>query len=99
MNHNCKIIYCFINCFKTTVVVAKFLCTLFVYFLFIFCYLDIDECMANPRLCQHSGQCVNNPGSYECVCTDTGFQGPNCDVGMICVYMYIYLLIHRGHLV
>ncbi|XP_070549910.1 fibrillin-1-like [Ptychodera flava] len=27
---------------------------------------DVDECLSNP--CQNNEQCVNRPGSYECVC-------------------------------
>ena len=30
---------------------------------------DIDECERNPLLCR-GGECVNNEGSFQCVCPD-----------------------------
>ena len=27
------------------------------------------------------GTCVNNPGSFTCDCTGTGYEGPTCDSG------------------
>lgn len=34
--------------------------------------LDIDECSENGRICLN-GQCVNEPGSYKCICSP-GYQ-------------------------
>ena len=36
--------------------------------------MDIDECEENYELCQNDGYCLNEPGSYDCLCMD-GFQG------------------------
>lgn len=32
------------------------------------CDLDIDECQENPNVCGTQRICVNNEGSYRCVC-------------------------------
>ncbi|CAH1801127.1 unnamed protein product [Owenia fusiformis] len=37
------------------------------------CEEDIDECAANSTICGDNAQCVNNNGSYACLC-NTGFQ-------------------------
>jgi len=37
---------------------------------------DIDECDADP--CQNAGTCTNEPGSYACNCTGTGYSGRTC---------------------
>ncbi|WAR12587.1 NOTC1-like protein, partial [Mya arenaria] len=37
---------------------------------------DINECDANP--CQHTGTCINNPGSYICSCPPE-WRGPYCE--------------------
>lgn len=42
------------------------------------CLTDKDECMYFP--CKHGGTCVNNDGSYRCICPP-GFTGPTCDLG------------------
>lgn len=53
---------------------------------------DKDECMYFP--CKHGGTCVNNDGSYRCICPP-GFTGPTCDLGnftnlqivkLVCMY-------------
>ena len=41
-------------------------------------FLDIDECQSSP--CQHGATCINNPGTYECKCTN-GFKGKHCGDG------------------
>ncbi len=35
------------------------------------CERDINECEI-PGWCANGGQCVNYPGAYLCICTDTG---------------------------
>lgn len=37
------------------------------------CY-DVDECDLGTYNCDPNAHCINNPGSYECVCLD-GFTG------------------------
>lgn len=41
---------------------------------------DLDECVANGRIC-NNGRCVNTEGSFHCVC-NAGFEisadGKNC---------------------
>lgn len=46
----------------------------------IFTYLDIDECTADPDLCQNAGACVNKPESFTCTCAD-GWTGSLCTQG------------------
>ena len=56
-------------------------------FLLFFVAIDIDECMANPNLCDN-GQCLNYPGGYRCEC-DMGFathDGEGGCVGKIMTY-------------
>ena len=36
--------------------------------------LDINECAQSPYPCHVNGSCVNNIGSYQCICKD-GFSG------------------------
>ena len=45
------------------------------------CFTDIDECAASP--CQNDGVCSNSPGGYSCDCTATGYNGTDCEIGMI----------------
>ena len=40
--------------------------------------VDYDECVNNP--CQNGGICVNNFGSYNCLCP-IGYSGKNCHLG------------------
>ena len=35
--------------------------------------MDLNEC-DDYELCQNDGQCLNEPGGYDCICTD-GFDG------------------------
>lgn len=37
---------------------------------------DIDECETNPDACAYGLLCINRPGSYECVATETPTQNP-----------------------
>ena len=43
----------------------------------IICYIDIDECQANP--CDYNAQCHNTIGSFSCEC-NIGYygSGPVC---------------------
>lgn len=43
--------------------------------------LDVDECRSTP--CANNGTCINNKGSYTCVCK-RGWTDLNCDKGMDC---------------
>ena len=38
--------------------------------------MDVNECDEEEDLCQNGGQCLNEPGGYECLCYD-GFEGLN----------------------
>lgn len=31
-------------------------------------YLDVDECEEKIHLCGYGAECINKPGSHECVC-------------------------------
>ena len=35
---------------------------------------DVDECSADPQLCDQNAECYNVIGSYTCKC-ETGFTG------------------------
>lgn len=50
-------------------------------FVFIILLLDVDECLSTP--CANNGTCINNKGSYTCVCK-RGWTDLNCDIGMSC---------------
>ena len=39
-------------------------------------FIDVDECDGSPCV---NGVCDNNPGSFTCNCTGTGFDGDLCD--------------------
>jgi hypothetical protein len=43
--------------------------------------LDVNECDVDDP-CQNNATCVNNEGSYKCVCVD-GWKGQNCHIGKI----------------
>lgn len=52
---------------------------------------DINECVETPGICGH-GQCVNTPGSYQCMCDDY-WLGNNCQVykpRRHCADLYVY---------
>ena len=40
---------------------------------------DVDECLASP--CHNNGVCVNNKGSYSCLCQN-GWTGRDCNEGI-----------------
>ena len=52
---------------------------------------DIDECVGDP--CLNSGNCSNTPGSYKCECIK-GFEGKNCEKGIISVNFGSYSLVN-----
>lgn len=56
--------------------------------------LDRNECDNFP--CQNGGMCINNDGSFTCVCKD-GWEGSECQNGMALPYItqvtkYVYCL-------
>lgn len=42
-----------------------------------YCEIEINECESQP--CQNNGQCIDSIGSFECNCTNTGFNGVLCE--------------------
>ena len=40
---------------------------------------DINECNAGTPC--NDGACTNTPGTFECDCTGTGFEGDTCQNG------------------
>lgn len=40
--------------------------------------LDVNECKRSP--CQNNGTCINNDGSYTCLC-EPGWTGQHCQTG------------------
>lgn len=42
-------------------------------------FSDIDECLTED-LCKNNGTCVNNEGSYVCLCTES-WLGSHCNNG------------------
>ena len=59
-----------LKCFKTLLVF---------FMLFLFVYIDVDECTASPSVCDVNANCSNTRGSFSCTCK-TGFSGDgkNC---------------------
>ena len=45
-------------------------------------HLDVDECETKKNRCPANSQCVNDVGSYDCVC-QTGYQEVNKEDGTI----------------
>uniref|UniRef100_A0A0N4ZLK4 Cadherin n=1 Tax=Parastrongyloides trichosuri TaxID=131310 RepID=A0A0N4ZLK4_PARTI len=43
-----------------------------------YCEEDINECEIDKNICKNSGNCINVPGSYKCLC-DNGDEKINCD--------------------
>jgi protein crumbs len=39
--------------------------------------VDIDDCASLP--CLNGGQCLDGVNQYTCNCTDTGYEGTNCE--------------------
>ena len=44
--------------------------------------LDINEC-DDSSTCNGVGACTDTPGSYTCDCTDTGYEGTDCETGKL----------------
>ena len=40
---------------------------------------DINECDSTP--CSNGGICSNSPGSFDCTCDGTGYDGDLCEDG------------------
>ena len=46
---------------------------------------DKDECSTyHPCV---NGECINEPGSWRCNCSNTGYTGDNCQLGMFIYFM------------
>jgi Calcium-binding EGF domain/EGF-like domain len=43
------------------------------------CNQDVDECASSP--CKNAGTCINQPGSYLCVCVN-GWTSSDCSVNI-----------------
>lgn len=63
--------------------------------------LDRNECDNFP--CQNGGMCINNDGSFTCVCKD-GWEGAECQNGMafpyitqVTNYSLSYMYLYRKH--
>ena len=54
--------------------------------LYVFQYLDIDECQSDP--CQNSATCNDHINGYTCNCTD-GYTGSNCESGNTLLFLII----------
>ena len=54
-------------------------CSMVVGYTGYFCDIDINECLDGSSECQNGGQCINVAGGYECLCTNTGFEGQYCE--------------------
>lgn len=46
------------------------------YSFFYFSFEDVNECNNSP--CLHNGTCINNNGSYGCICAE-GWEDKTCD--------------------
>ena len=44
-------------------------------------FVDINECSTPATDPCVRGSCVNTPGSVECDCSGTGYEGPMCEDG------------------
>lgn len=42
------------------------------------CSIDIDECLESP--CQHGGNCTDAINNYTCDCSQTLYQGQDCQI-------------------
>lgn len=51
-------------------------------------FLDINECsgLESESPCQNNGTCINNDGSFKCICLK-GWEGNLCQIGLI---FYVY---------
>ena len=63
--------------------------------LILICYLDIKECA--KILCKNGATCQNIPGSYRCKCK-SGYTGPNCQTGELCVRLKSFIKYRNFHL-
>ena len=41
------------------------------------CENNIDDCLSSP--CLHGGNCTDQVDNYTCDCSDTFYEGPDCD--------------------
>ena len=37
-------------------------------------FVDINECSRDEVSCTGTGQCVNNEGSFDCICEESGYK-------------------------
>ena len=53
------------------------------------CEIDIDDCLSLP--CLHGGNCTDQVNNYTCDCSNTFYQGVNCDTRMYSYRECFYL--------
>jgi len=46
-----------------------------------FCFPASSGSNCSPDPCQNSGVCADTGSGYTCDCTDTGYEGTDCDTG------------------
>ena len=60
------------------------------------CFVSIEKKVCTPNPCEHSGICnITGPTSYSCNCDETGYNGMNCEIGIITTPVYRPLTVSR----
>jgi len=68
---------------------------MFLMFMFLTLFPDVDECASNP--CRNSGTCVDLIDGYNCSCA-AGYTGVKCETGKLVIGLSINaaFLLHSG---